>query len=327
MIPKSKIRTRAELPLFVLAIITSTLIWFLIGNSYVTYFLKLAEIEPEGTCVVFLNKDTGSISYYFEHQMSNNGITIFDCLPDSQLSDNIRTRLKEAGIKESARRVAEESTSMIFLFYFMAIVLFIYLSTALMMGRIRLNGVRLSEKQYGAFYKIYAKTAHELGLKKIPHAYIVRATGEVNAFAVKVSHKRMIVFYAELIEALVEGKKYDELKAVAAHELTHVYLRHINYWLFLFPFRIIPFLGSMYSRQREYSADRGAYMLLKNEGSCTQAFIKLVAGKFMAKEIDVDEYLEQPKTEHGIFAFLAKITGTHPPIPYRIQAIRKLAKK
>lgn len=211
-----------------------------------------------------------------------------------------------------------------FITYAAFIIGFLYIINALMMAQIRLNGIRLSPTQYPEFYKIYEQTARELGLTKVPNAYIIQLGGELNAFAVKICGKKMIVFFSDLIETLVENDQLAQLKAVAAHELTHVRLKHVNYWIFLLPFSLVPFLGKMLTRYREYSADRGSFHMCKHTPDVSRALIKLASGKMVGNLVNEDEYAKQPETEKGIFIWLAKMMATHPPIPYRIKAIRKL---
>lgn len=313
----SDLRTRREKILYPLAIIFSAAIWI---GAIVTPFLALSSIKPstEEPCVYIVNDEYRalSMSEAKDYEMEDS------CLE----KDEIPPKVYQNSLNEMANKKISSSSEVLPLmaFYILFFLFFAYFSTALAVARIRLNGIKISPTQYPAFYKIYEQTAQELGLKSIPNAYIIHASGDLNAFAIKISRKKLVVFYAELVEALVEGKKLDEMRAVIAHELTHVRLKHIQYWFLLAPFRLLPFLGTMFSRARELSADRGAYLILKDHNVVSQALLKLVTGKFIADEVKLEEYIHQPETERGIFIWISKVTATHPPIPYRIKALRIL---
>lgn len=317
---KSTIRTKAEKVLYPIALIFSFIFWgsFVFGFAYI-FTTEPVAVEP---CIT---EDDERYYFYSPDELTQYGIPLSDCIARSDLPEHVyQEALLDSEKQSRASLVAASGGLGLILFYAFMIIFFAYFSTGLFMGYIRLNGVRLSEKQYGVFYKIYKETAEQLGLTQVPHAYIIRASGDVNAFAVKVSRKKMVVFFAELIETLVDGEKYDELRAIAAHELTHVYLNHVNYWIFLLPIHIIPLFPSMLSRARENSADRGAVLLTKNKETVIQALIKIVTGKYVAQHVDVDEYIEQPKTERGFFTWLVRITSSHPPIPHRLKNIRDM---
>ncbi len=323
----SEIRTTREKILYPLAIIISIMVWGFVILGHISAYT--AQPTLRDACVYKYEDDyeTGETETYYEiltkKEAIGYGMKDSDCLaPDKIPAEEQKKAL--AYLKE---KNTSGSLLIVMDFYVLFFMLFSYFTYALAMAHIRLNGVRISPAQYPSFYKIYEKTAQELGLKAIPNAYIIHQGGVLNAFTIKICRKKMVVFYAELVETLVDGHKFEELHAVAAHELTHVKLKHIHYNLFLLPFRIIPFLGSMLSRARELSADRGASMIVKDKEAVIQSLLKLGTGKFVAKEINIEEYINQLKTEGGFFVWLSKVLSTHPPIPYRIKMLEKNQRK
>ena len=307
-----------------MAVAFSVLVWGGLVAAMVYPFVASAPTPP-APCVYF-DEEIQGYDYMPMSEATFYGYTSY-CLDASAVPadtyQNIMQDLQKDFNTVTARFGMAAGPAIVIL-YALLFFFFIWMATAVSMAFIRLNGVRLSKSQYPAFYEIYEKTAHELGLKKVPSAYIIHAAGDLNAFAIKIAQKRMIVIFAELIENLVEGGKLDELHAVAAHELTHIRLKHVNYYFFLMPFYLFPILGKMLSRAREYSADRGAALMCKNKKSVEQALLKLVTGKMVAKEINVDEYLKQPDEEAGFFTWLANIISTHPPVPLRIARVRDM---
>jgi Zn-dependent protease with chaperone function len=295
----SDIRTRGEKILFPIAMVFSGLFWLVLLFGLVVGMIPRSTeqsasqviVESPEPCI-YIHED---YYYFMTQEQAVEHPDKITCLPKEEVPPEIYSNAVEklaAAISASAPPIDPKAAAgrffSVILFYIFLIFSFIYISTALAMAMIRLNGVRLSKTQYPAFYKIYEEAAKKLGLQKIPNAYIIHTGGDLNAFAIKITRKKMVVFYADLIENLVEGQKFDELQAVAAHELTHVFLKHIHYWLFLMPFRILPFLTPLLSRMRETSADRGALMVTENHAVVSQALVKLATGKFVAQHIDVD---------------------------------------
>lgn len=316
---KSKLRTHKEKILFPIAVLFSAAVW--IGLVFAV-FSGFSNVNTEDfTPCISLEED----GYHYINMSSakEKGVTE-SCMDKADIPEDV---FQGVTAKLSEENMKEAGVGIVILIYVGAIMLFIYLTTAISVAHIRMNGMRLSEKQHSKFYKIYEQSAKELGLKKTPNAYVIHAGGELNAFAVKIARKKTIVLFAELIEELADNNRLEELHAVAVHELTHIRLNHVNYWIFLLPFKILPFFGKMLSREREYSADRGAYLICKDKKIVSQAMIKLITGKIMAKEVNMEEYLEHYKSERGFITWLAKVMSTHPPIPERIMAIEKYASK
>lgn len=212
-------------------------------------------------------------------------------------------------------------------FYAGILIAFVYVPMGLAMAYIRMNGVKLSMTQQKDLYRIYARAGEKLNMDTLPSAYVIDGDGIANAFAVKIARKRMVVFYAELVERMLSEQKEDELLAIAGHELTHVKLHHISYWLLLLPFSFVPFAQHYLSRLRELSADQGAYFVTGNVETVTKALMKIVLGVRTTRDASVQEYVEESMKERGVFAGLTRMLATHPSIPERIAAVQNLTKK
>ncbi len=304
-----------------MAIVFSILMWMGFLGLHTYLFFPPEPSLKDGCTYFYQDEEYGEEGYY---TITNQAAKDYGMTASCLTADKIPAEAQKEAIAYLKKQNPSPAAILpVMDFYLLFFLAFAYMSTALAMAHIRLNGIKISPKQYASFYKIYEETAKELGLKTVPNAYIIHSGGALNAFAVKISHKKMVVFYADLIEALVEGEKFAELHAVAAHELTHIKLKHINYGFLLIPFRILPFLGSMLSRARELSADKGALAIVKDHNIVAQALLKVVTGKFIAKEVSIEEYINQPKTERGFFIWLSKITSSHPSMPERIKLLQK----
>lgn len=318
------LRTPAERVWLTLAVLFSGSVWLSIVAAYGFVFFYTP--SPLPICY-YEEYDYDVEEYYYTYDVVTDP-SVFDldeCLAEEVIpSDMVTEANAEALAAALTNKIGGIFASFVPLIYIGAFFTFIYISTALTMAYIRLNALRLDKNQYPEFYEVYVKAAQKLGLQRIPPAYIIDADGAANAFAIKIAHKRMVVFFAELVDRLIADGKLDELEAVAAHELTHVKLGHIHWWFALLPFNMLPFSGKALSRAREYSADRGALFVTENVQATSMALLKLVLGVRIAKIANVPEYITASSSERGIFATLARLSGTHPPIPERIRALEQL---
>lgn len=318
------LRTPAERVWLTLAVLFSGTVWLSILAAYGFVFLYTP--QPLPICY-YEDYDYDAEEYYYTYDIvtAASEIDMDECLEESSIPADLVTEAhSEALAAALTNKIAGIFASILPLVYIGAFFVFIYVSTALTMAYIRLNALRLDKNQYPEFYEVYVKAAQKLGVNRIPPAYVIDADGAANAFAIKIAHKRMVVFFAELVDRLIADGKLDELEAVAAHELTHVKLGHIQWWFALLPFTLLPFSGKALSRAREYSADRGALFVTENVQATSMALLKLVLGVRMAKIANVPEYITASSSERGVFATLARLTGTHPPIPERIRALEQL---
>src|SRR5689334_14863945 len=71
------------------------------------------------------------------------------------------------------------------LFYAVIFGLAFFMTHGLMIGRLRANGVRASERQLASLYAIAKRHAATLGLEKMPDVFVLQAGGALNAFATR----------------------------------------------------------------------------------------------------------------------------------------------
>ncbi|RSK32646.1 M48 family metallopeptidase [Bhargavaea beijingensis] len=197
---------------------------------------------------------------------------------------------------------------------------FVLFTNAIMLGSIRGNGIRLSERQFPDVYGRAAELAAGMGLRTVPDIFLVQSEGALNAFATRFFGRNMIVLYSEVFElALEKGEK--ELDFIIAHELAHIRRRHIWKNLLIMPARFVPFLSQAYSRSCEYSCDREAASITGDGAAAKRALTLLGAGKVAYREVDETEWLEQIRSESNGAVWLSEILSSHPNLPKRVQAV------
>ncbi|TFE00498.1 M48 family metallopeptidase [Jeotgalibacillus salarius] len=200
-----------------------------------------------------------------------------------------------------------------------AVVLFM---NALMLGSIRGNGVKISERQFHDVYERAAILSQEMGLKKVPDFFVIHSEGALNAFATRFFGRNMIVLYSEVFE-LARQKGEEELDFIIAHELAHIKRNHVWKNILILPAQFVPFLSQAYSRSCEYTCDREAAYQIKNVDAAKRALTLLGVGKVMYLEVNEDAYLEQIHLESNGAVWLSEVLSTHPLLPKRILSVER----
>jgi len=188
----------------------------------------------------------------------------------------------------------------------------------LALGRIRGNGILVSPRQLPLLDRLVADHARKLGMSERPDLYVVESGGVLNAFATRFLGRDFVVVHSDVLELALQ-RGHDAVSFVVAHELGHVWRGHLKLrWLTL-PGRLIPYLGSAYSRSCEYTCDRvGAFC--QPEGAIS-GLLALAAGKQLYSHVDSREFSAQAETDGGFWIGLAELLSTHPRLPKRVAAL------
>lgn len=187
-------------------------------------------------------------------------------------------------------------------------------------GIIKGNAVKITEKQYPLIYQIVVEQSRQLELKEIPEIYI--SHGFFNAFVMKFARTKLLMLYSEVVETALNGDEHI-LRFIIGHELGHIKQKHLtkNKWLSLS--NLIPFLGKAYSRGCEYTCDRIGYHFSK-KGAVEGILILATGGKIYTK-INVDMFVEDSVNSGSFWMWLSEKFSTHPHTSKRLHEIKKYA--
>lgn len=202
------------------------------------------------------------------------------------------------------------------------IVLVPLLAQALMMANIRINGVRITPRQFPEVYEGIEAQCSRMGFYKVPDIFVMESSGVLNAFASRFFGRNMIVLYSDLFDLIQTGGS-KEVSFVIAHELAHIKRNHLTKQLFILPALWFPFIGEAYLRACEYTCDRMATFFTEDAEAAMNGLTILAIGKSLYKKVNREEYLIQSSQEKGFFVWLAERLSTHPPLPKRIHAIQQ----
>jgi len=309
----SKLRTGREKFYLCLVVIASLLIWF--WTLFSLYRQLTSPQERYAGCYL---RDTFSDTI----TKTNKELVLLgeDCKKYSQLTEEEKKQVTNDDL--IGRFFASISTPILLLGF----IFFNFFSHLLAIAYIRMNSIKVGPNQFPKLYESLQRQSQILGLKKAPSMFILMGNGVLNAFATRLVFRQIIVIFSNLAEALIEEEQdQKQLDAVVAHELGHHRLMHTTLfeWLLL-PASFIPLLYAALTRWREYSADRVMRVITPDLEGSQRALIKLAGGRLMGSQANIEEFINQSNDEKGFFAWLAEVTATHPHLPKRVNALKKL---
>jgi Zn-dependent protease with chaperone function len=181
------------------------------------------------------------------------------------------------------------------------------------------SAVRLSPRQFPDIYAVKDDFARRLNLQRDPEIYLMSGNGALNAFAASTFGYDFVVIHSELFSNTYEKNK-EALAFIIGHELGHLRLGHTRLWYQLSTAYVdrVPLLRGFLSRARELSCDRhGAYLAPQGE----EGLVLLAAGRYVYKQVDVEQLLEQAQRFRGFWPTVAQLPQSH---PFTVRRIRVL---
>lgn len=209
--------------------------------------------------------------------------------------------------------------------YGLFIALFFFISHLVFITHVRGSGVRLGPQQFPELWERVVTLSRQAGLASPPEAYVIQAGGSLNAFATKFFRGRMIVLFAELLDACENDDAARDM--VIGHEIGHLKLGHLDWFTLTAPGRFIPFLGSAYSRACEYSCDRWGATLCGNREGAMRGLAILAAGGKRGAQVNLQAFVAQKQALDTGWMTLGTWLSTYPPLSARIEAIEPMLGK
>ncbi len=206
------------------------------------------------------------------------------------------------------------------------IPLIITLSAAFVMIRFKQNALKgqcvlISQKQMPDLYRLIVEASQNLQFPQ-PNVYI-QQNHELNAFAIGLFNSNAVVLTSELVHGMTET----ELQFIIGHELAHLKCNHV-FWqiigtenrFFRLPIldKIILFFMQWWSRQAEYTADRGGLLACRDLEAATTALAKLSIGYKLFSKLNIDEMMRQIT---GSRTQMGELFATHPFVANRIKGL------
>lgn len=181
------------------------------------------------------------------------------------------------------------------------------------LAAIKGSGVKVGPDQLAEIHAAVTTMSERLGLKAAPDVFLIE-TNVINAAAVKLGKRNVILLTDDLIDACLRTGHFDALGFVLGHELGHMALGH-NGWFRSYTRTVLRKLG----RLDEYSADRVAASLLRNKEAAAHGLLILTAGPHVLPYINVEALAEQAaEVKADGLSVKAEKTMTHPLLLHRL---------
>lgn len=203
--------------------------------------------------------------------------------------------------------------------YVIIFALFFFVSHLYMVSHIRGSAVRIGPEQFPEIHARIEALCTQFGFKTIPEAYIQQAGGVLNAFAMRFLRSNMIILYSELLEAC--GTDTGARDMIIAHELGHIRAGHLKWHWLKAPGLMVPFLGSAYSRAREYTCDRYGLAGAGTKEGALKGLTLLAAGGKYGALVNVKVFAEQKALLNTGLMTIGEWFSSHPPLAKRVIAL------
>lgn len=204
------------------------------------------------------------------------------------------------------------------LLYLAGFLLFAGVAHGLLVGYLRGSAVHIGPEQFPDLHERITRLGANLGLERIPDAYILQGNGLLNAFATHFFGRRYVVLFSDIVEPAYEQGS-EVVDFVIAHELAHHRRAHVTKSLVLWPATLTPFLSKAWSRACEYTCDRIALAAVPQAGA--RGLALLASGKRLYPKLDTKSYARQAQDLGGFWLWISEVFSTHPHLSRRIHAL------
>jgi Zn-dependent protease with chaperone function len=203
--------------------------------------------------------------------------------------------------------------------YVVMIGIFFFVSHVAFITHLRGSAVRVGPDQMPELHERIQDLSRRIGLRKAPTAYVMQAGGTLNALATKFFSSNFVVLFSDLLEAC--GDNTEARDMIIAHELGHLKAGHLRGLWLLLPGMFIPFLGSAYSRAREYTCDRYGFAVCQDRNAALVGMGILAAGGVNGPKVNLGAFANQRNDLNTTWMTLGRWLSTHPPLAVRIAAV------
>lgn len=209
--------------------------------------------------------------------------------------------------------------SILGLVYALLIGVVLFFSHVIFIAHVRGSAVKLGPAQFPELDQRVRELAARAGIRRVPDAYLMQSGGALNAFATKFLRSRIIVLYSDLLDACGDNEGARDF--VIGHELGHIKAGHLSFHWLLAPGLIMPFLGTAYSRAREYTCDRYGMALSGARDGALEGLAILAAGGSHGPRVNLREFALQRRDVDTGWMTLAQWLSGYPPLAARIGAL------
>lgn len=196
------------------------------------------------------------------------------------------------------------------LLYLLALFIGYLFAQSAFIAWIKGNGVRIGVAQFADLHARYTQCCETLSIESPPEAYLVNGGGILNALATRFMGRDFVVLYSNVVDALAAHP--EAINFYIGHELGHIRRKHLQWAPFIAPARLLPLLGSAYSRAREYTCDQFGRACCAEPKSALRGLAALAAGETRWATLTVSTYVQQVKETGGFWMSFHELVSGYP---------------
>jgi Zn-dependent protease with chaperone function len=197
-------------------------------------------------------------------------------------------------------------------------------------GAVKGSAVAVSPRNFPEVDALAQTAAVRLGIGK-PDLFI-KHSRELNAYAMGFLGSSFVVLHSETVHALTNTPQ--ELQFIIGHEFTHIKCSHV-FWrtisagnpiLGRIPILnyVMPLFFSWWSRQAEYTADRGGLIACNDLDASQRVLARLVIGPDLFDRLNIEEFVKQARGG-GVSTIAGELLSSHPLLAKRLLALAEFA--
>jgi Zn-dependent protease with chaperone function len=197
-------------------------------------------------------------------------------------------------------------------------------------GAVKGSAVAVSPRNFPEIDALAQSAAARLCIGK-PDLFI-KHSRELNAYAAGFLGSSWVVLHSETVSALTNAPK--EIQFIIGHEFTHIKCSHVlwqtiagrNPVLGRIPILnyVLPLFFSWWSRQAEYTADRGGFIACKDLAASQRALARLVIGPELFDRLNIEEFIQQAR-RGDVSTMASELFSSHPLLAKRLLALEEFA--
>jgi Zn-dependent protease with chaperone function len=198
-------------------------------------------------------------------------------------------------------------------------------------GMTKSSAVVVNSRSFPEVDALAQTAAARLGIWK-PNLF-VKGSDELNAYAMGLLGSSCVVLHSATIRALRNTPK--ELQFVIGHEFTHIKCSHVlwqtvaanNPILGRIPIlnSVLPLFFRWWSRQAEYTADRGGFVACRDLAASQRALARLVIGPELFDQLNIEEFVEHAHSS-DLSMRASELFSSHPLVAKRLLALAEFAR-
>lgn len=220
-------------------------------------------------------------------------------------------------------------------------VVFSYFMIAFGVTAFYLFMVRLIQRQFlgnalrverGHFSNLKVITGQIAALLRMaePEVYVFQDP-YLNAFSMGFKRPYTVAFHSAIVEHLDQ----EELTAILAHEVGHIWFGHTKISAYVTPvvFQIpivspvMEYIFGFWARRTELSCDRLALLVTRNPRAVIEGLVKAHIGPHFLQQLDAEGVLFQEHQTKGLLNKLAQSISTHPFMTTRIKRLLEYSRE